>query len=55
VSVLSYNQPATVVVPSASNTQPLSSTLIEKLLGSEDFTNILIPKSLTSLSGTSVS
>ena len=55
VSVLSYNQPATVVVPSASNTQLLSSTLIEKLLGSEDFTNILIPKSLTSLSGTSVS
>jgi hypothetical protein len=53
-TVLSYNQPVSVVVPSPKDTQPLSGKLLKKLLGSEDFTSILVPKSLTSLSGTSV-
>jgi hypothetical protein len=55
VTVLSYNHPASIAVPAPSDTQPLSSKLLEQLLKGEDFTNLLIPKSLTSLSGTSVS
>ena len=55
LTVLSYNQPATIAVPSSVNAKPLSSAALERLLGSVDFTNLLIPKSLTSLSGTSVS
>jgi hypothetical protein len=54
-TVLSYNQPASISVPTAGETQRLSSTLLKKLLHSEDFTSIVFPKSLTSLSGTSVS
>jgi hypothetical protein len=54
-TVLSYNHPAAIAVPAAGSTQPLSSKVLEKLLRSEDFTSLLIPKSLASLSGTSVS
>jgi hypothetical protein len=54
-TVLSYNHPAAIAVPAAGSTQPLSSKVLERLLRSEDFTSLLIPKSLASLSGTSVS
>jgi hypothetical protein len=53
VTVLSYNQPADIAVPAS--TQPLSNRELQRLLRSEDFTSLLIPKSLTSLAGTSVS
>lgn len=55
VTVLSYNQPTQISVPSRANTEPLAGKGLKELLRNEEFTNLLFPKSLTSLSGTSVS
>jgi hypothetical protein len=55
VTVLSYNQPVTVAVPSAKNTEPLSRSGFAKLLGSVNFATLLIPSGLSSLSQASVS
>lgn len=46
VAVLSYNEPAPIAVPSASNAKPLSSSLLDRLLKAENFATILVPKSL---------
>jgi hypothetical protein len=53
--VLSFNQPATIVVPSSKNLKPLALSGLEKLLKSNDFGSLLIPRDLTSLSQTSLS
>jgi hypothetical protein len=55
VTVLSYNQPTQISVPLRANTEPLGGKGLKELLRSEEFTSLLFPKSLTSLSGTSVS
>lgn len=55
VKVLSYNQPATITVPAAHDVQAMSVSGLEKLLKSENFSSLLIPRSLTSLSQTSLS
>ena len=55
VTVLSYNQPVKVVVPSAKDVTPISSFAIGRLLNAEKFTSFLIPKNLTSLSQAQVS
>ncbi|MGA7834896.1 MAG: hypothetical protein WCA31_06760 [Acidimicrobiales bacterium] len=55
VKVLSYNQPAAISVPSNSSLEPLPLAGLEKLLKSQDFASLLIPRDLTSLSKTSIS
>jgi hypothetical protein len=55
VTVLSYNQPVHVVVPSSHNVEPLSRSAFGKLLGSVNFATLLIPSGLSSFSQSSVS
>jgi hypothetical protein len=55
VTVLSYNQPVRVALPSASNTEPLSRSAFAKFLSSINFATLLVPSGLTSLSQSSVS
>lgn len=55
VTVLSYNQPVKVAVPSAKNSEPLSRSGFAKLLGSVNFATLLIPSGLSSFSQSSVS
>ncbi len=55
VKVLSYNQPAQIALPPSANLQPLARSGLEKLLKSQDFSSLLIPRGLTSLSQTSLS
>ena len=55
VRVLSFNQPANIVVPTSKDVQELPLTSLEKLLKSRDFASLLIPRDLTSLSQTSIS
>jgi hypothetical protein len=55
VTVLSYNQPVHVSVPSSSNVEPLSRSALDKLLSSVNFSSLLIPSGLTSFSQASLS
>ncbi|MFY9783608.1 MAG: hypothetical protein WAK12_08775 [Acidimicrobiales bacterium] len=55
VTVLSYNQPVHVSVPSSSNLEPLSRSAFYKLLSSVNFSSLLIPSGLTSFSKASLS
>ena len=49
VTVLSYNQPVHILIPSASNLEPLSRSGFAKILSTVNFTSLLIPVSLASL------
>ena len=53
--VLSFDQPATIAVPTSKNVQALPLSGLEKLLKGRDFASLLIPRDLTSLAQTSVS
>jgi len=55
VKVLSYNQPATIGVPPTSSLRALPLSGLERLLKSQDFASLLIPRGLMSLSQTSLS
>jgi hypothetical protein len=55
VTVLSYNQPAQVVVPPAASTQPLSGSMLAKLLKSVNFNSLLIPSGVRSLGQSTIS
>jgi hypothetical protein len=55
VTVLSYNQPAQIDVPSAASTQPLSSSMLAKLLKSVNFNSVLIPSGVRSLGQSTIS
>ncbi len=55
VTVLSYDERASIAVPAASSSKPLSAAEIEQLLRSVNFSSLLIPRGLTSLSQASVS
>ena len=55
VTVLSYNQPTHIDVPSATNTQPLSTSMLAKLLKSVNFNSVLIPSSVRSLGQSTIS
>lgn len=55
VTVLSYNQPTHIEIPSPTNTQPLSTSMLAKLLKSVNFNSVLIPSSLRSLGHTTLS
>ena len=54
-TVLSYNQPAPVAAPTASDSKPLSDSEIEALLRSVNFNTLLFPTDLGALSQSSVS
>ncbi len=54
-TVLSYDQPAKIAVPSSTDVQALPLSGLEKLLKGRDFASLLIPRDLTSLAQTSVS
>ncbi|MCU1362610.1 MAG: hypothetical protein JWM55_438 [Acidimicrobiaceae bacterium] len=54
VSVLSYNQPVRVAIPSARNREPLSGSGFAKLLSSVNFSSLLIPSGLASFSQSSL-
>lgn len=55
VKVLSYNRPAKITVPAAGDVKPLALSGLLKLLKSRDFSSLLIPRDLTSLSQSSIS
>jgi hypothetical protein len=48
-TVLSYNKPAHIDAPPASDVKPVSSSFLTKLLGSTPITQLLMPQNLTSL------
>jgi hypothetical protein len=54
VTVLSYNQPVHVALPSSSSIEPLSQTAFAKLLSSVNFATLLIPSGLSSFSQSSL-
>jgi hypothetical protein len=54
VTVLSYNQPVRVVVPSNENLEPLSGAGFGKLLNGVNFSSLLIPSGLSSFSQSSL-
>lgn len=54
-TVLSYNQPAHIVVPTAASSEPLSTTMLAKLLKSVNFSSLLIPSDVRSLGQSSIS
>jgi hypothetical protein len=54
VTVLSYNQPVPVVVPSKKSWEPLSGTGFGTLLNGVNFSSLLIPSGLTSFSQSSL-
>jgi hypothetical protein len=49
VTVLSYNQPTTIARPPASSVKSVDSSVLQRLLNSQNLTSILVPKDLTSL------
>jgi hypothetical protein len=55
VTVLSYNQPTPIDVPSTANTQPLSTSMLAKLLKSVNFDSVLIPSGVRSLGQSTIS
>jgi hypothetical protein len=55
VTVLSYNQPARIDVPSAATSQSLSSSMLAKLLKSVNFSSVLIPSGVRSLGQSTIS
>jgi hypothetical protein len=55
VIVLSYNQPAHIDVPTSANTQPLSNSMLAKLLKSVNFNSVLIPSGVRSLGQSTIS
>jgi len=55
VTVLSYNHPAHIVVPSAANSQPLSNSMLAKLLKNVNFNSVLIPSGVRSLGQSTIS
>jgi hypothetical protein len=55
VTVLSYNQPAKIEVPSAATSQPLSGSMLAKLLKSVNFNSVLIPSEVRSLGQSTIS
>ena len=50
VTVLSYNQPITITLPSTKDLEPLSRSGFGKLLSSVNFSSLLVPSGLTSFS-----
>jgi hypothetical protein len=52
-TVLSYNQPVHVTIPTS--IKPISASFLHQLLSSANFTSLLIPRDLTSLSQASLS
>lgn len=54
VTVLSYNQPVHIAIPSAGNLEPLSRSGFSKILSSVNFTSLLIPSGLASFSQSSL-
>jgi hypothetical protein len=54
-TVLSYNQPAKIDVPSAADSQSLSGSVLAKLLKSVNFNSVLIPSGVRSLGQSTVS
>jgi hypothetical protein len=54
-TVLSYDQPAKIDVPLASTSQPLSGSMLAKLLKSVDFNSVLIPSEVRSLGQSTIS
>jgi hypothetical protein len=55
VTVLSYNQPAQIDIPTSNNTQPLSNSMLAKLLKSVNFNSVLIPSGVRSLGQSTIS
>jgi hypothetical protein len=55
VTVLSYNQPTHIDVPSTANSQSLSTSMLAKLLKSVNFNSVLIPSSVRSLGQSTIS
>jgi hypothetical protein len=55
VTVLSYNQPVHIDVPSADSTEPLSNSMLAKLLKSVNFNSVLIPSGIRSLGQSTIS
>lgn len=55
VTVLSYNGPVDVAVPTLVHREAASSGFVQQLLGAADFARILVPRELTSLAQTSIS
>jgi hypothetical protein len=49
VTVLSYNQPAHIATPAASNVKSIASSVLKQLLNSQNVASILVPKDFTSL------
>jgi hypothetical protein len=54
-TVLSYNQPVHIDVPSAASTQPLSTSMLAKVLKSVNFDSVLIPSGVRSLGQSTIS
>ncbi|MGB8180576.1 MAG: hypothetical protein WCF63_10505 [Acidimicrobiales bacterium] len=54
-TVLSYNQPTHIDVPPAASTQPLSTSMLAKLLKSVNFSSVLIPSGVRSLGQSTIS
>ncbi|MGH3733966.1 MAG: hypothetical protein ACRDVC_11470 [Acidimicrobiales bacterium] len=55
LTVLSYNQPARIKTPSATNTKALSGSMFDKLLKSVNFSSLLVPSGVRSLGQASIS
>ena len=55
VTVLSYNKPVDVAVPTLVHREAASSGFVQQLFSVEDFAQILVPRELTSLAQTSIS
>jgi hypothetical protein len=55
VTVLSYNQAARIDVPSAASSQPLSNSMLAKLLKTVNFSSVLIPSGVRSLGQSTIS
>ncbi|MGC1239687.1 MAG: hypothetical protein WA860_12960 [Acidimicrobiales bacterium] len=54
-TVLSYNQPAKIVVPTSASSESLSSPMLAKLLKSVNFNSLLIPSAFRSLGQSTIS
>ena len=48
-TVVSYNQPASIVAPSATDVQPVTPAILHQLFGSSSITKLLSPQNVTSL------
>jgi hypothetical protein len=55
VTVLSYNEPTRIDIPAKATTQPLSGSMLAKLLKSVNFNSVLLPSAVRSLGQSTVS